>query len=56
LTYKGEKTTFGSGTEPGPVCLDLYTSLTDLQTEKADDPHGWVVPLDDMSSLYPSAQ
>lgn len=34
------------------MCLDLFKSLTDLQTEKADDPYGWVVPLDSMGDLY----
>jgi hypothetical protein len=34
------------------VCLDLFKSLTDLQTEQADDPYGWVVPLDNLSALY----
>ena len=29
----------------GPVALEMYTALTDIQTEKAADPAGWVVPV-----------
>lgn len=29
----------------GAVALELYTALTSLQQEKAEDPFGWVVPV-----------
>mmetsp|Transcript_31661 Transcript_31661/g.53197 ORF Transcript_31661/g.53197 Transcript_31661/m.53197 type:complete len:423 (-) Transcript_31661:401-1669(-) len=46
ITYKGEKKLYKEGAV-GPVALQMYTRLTDLQYEKADDPFGWVqeVPL-----------
>jgi len=31
------------GTPAGKVSLEMYTSLTDIQTEKAADPGNWVV-------------
>lgn len=46
LTYHGNRRQFVEGGQPGKVALEIYTSLTDLQTEKAEDPFGWVVPLD----------
>eukprot|EP00899_Mesostigma_viride_P009715 jgi/Mesvir1/18745/Mv01253-RA.1 len=44
LTYKGKKVTF-LNKEPGPVALELYKALTDVQTGKAPDHNGWVVEL-----------
>jgi len=45
LTYRGKRKNFTKEGEPGKVALEMYKSLTDIQTEQADDPHGWVVPL-----------
>jgi branched-chain amino acid aminotransferase len=42
LTYKGTRKQFSAEGQPGPVALDMYTSLTAIQTEQADDPFGWV--------------
>lgn len=45
LTYRGNRKQFTKGDQPGKVSLEMYTSLTDIQTERAEDPAGWVVPL-----------
>eukprot|EP00192_Tetraselmis_astigmatica_P012806 CAMPEP_0117660908 /NCGR_PEP_ID=MMETSP0804-20121206/7238_1 /TAXON_ID=1074897 /ORGANISM="Tetraselmis astigmatica, Strain CCMP880" /LENGTH=404 /DNA_ID=CAMNT_0005467707 /DNA_START=62 /DNA_END=1276 /DNA_ORIENTATION=+ len=45
LTYNGTRKQFGTPGSPTPVALQLYTALTDLQDQKADDPYGWVVPV-----------
>lgn len=45
MTYKGRRKTYAQG-EPGPVTLQLYTALTQLQTEVDPDPFGWVHPVD----------
>ena len=29
------------GSEPGPVCRELYTRLRDIQYGRAEDTHGW---------------
>lgn len=29
----------------GPVALELYKALTELQQEVAEDPFGWVYPV-----------
>ncbi|KAJ9525310.1 hypothetical protein QJQ45_020852, partial [Haematococcus lacustris] len=44
LTYQGRRREFTQQGQPGKVALEMYTSLTDIQAEKADDPFGWVVP------------
>lgn len=45
LTYRGTRKQFTKGEQPGMVSLEMYTSLTDIQTERAEDPAGWVSPL-----------
>jgi len=43
LTYRGNRKQYTSGDAPGKVSLEMYTSLTDIQTEKAADPGNWVI-------------
>ena len=45
LTYRGTRKQFTNGEQPGKVTLEMYTSLTDIQAERAEDPAGWVSPL-----------
>ena len=45
LTYKGQRREFTAPGQPGPVALEMYTALTELQTEQAPDPFGWVHPV-----------
>lgn len=45
LTYQGRKTQFTQPGQPGPVALEMYSALTQLQTEQAPDPFGWVYPV-----------
>lgn len=45
LTYRGNRKQYTQGDEPGKVTLEMYTSLTNIQSERAPDPSGWVVPL-----------
>ncbi len=45
LTYRGMRRTYASDGEPSKVALEMYKSLTDIQTEQAPDEDGWVVPL-----------
>mmetsp|Transcript_8914 Transcript_8914/g.27053 ORF Transcript_8914/g.27053 Transcript_8914/m.27053 type:complete len:323 (-) Transcript_8914:282-1250(-) len=45
LTYKGERKQYTKPGEPGPVGLEMYTALTGIQTEREDDPAGWIVPV-----------
>lgn len=42
LTYRGQRKQFGSAGQPGPVALEMYNTLTQLQTLAAEDPFGWV--------------
>lgn len=43
LTYRGQRRELTPAPgQPGKVALDMYTSLTQLQTEQAPDPFGWV--------------
>lgn len=42
LTRGGERRQFGAQGKPTPVALELYKALTELQTERAPDPFGWV--------------
>lgn len=44
ICFQGEEVSIGGG-GIGPVTLQLYTQLTDIQTGKAADPLGWVVQL-----------
>eukprot|EP00218_Dolichomastix_sp_CCMP3274_P013772 CAMPEP_0170143452 /NCGR_PEP_ID=MMETSP0033_2-20121228/11000_1 /TAXON_ID=195969 /ORGANISM="Dolichomastix tenuilepis, Strain CCMP3274" /LENGTH=380 /DNA_ID=CAMNT_0010379899 /DNA_START=96 /DNA_END=1238 /DNA_ORIENTATION=+ len=41
ITMRGEKTLYKNG-EVGPVALELYEALTNLQSQKSEDPFGWV--------------
>lgn len=41
----GEHITVGDG-QPGEVTLKLREALTDIQTGKAEDTHGWLTPID----------
>ena len=43
LTYRGNRKQYTAPGEPGPVALEMYTSLTDIQTEKTADPAKWIV-------------
>lgn len=45
ITYKGERKQYTAPDKPGPVALDMYESLTGIQTEKIDDMFNWVVPV-----------
>ncbi|MEW5306399.1 MAG: hypothetical protein WDW36_008866 [Sanguina aurantia] len=45
LTYRGQRRQFTAPDVPGPVTLELYTALTDIQSESAEGPAGWVVPV-----------
>lgn len=45
LTYRGKKKQYGQAGQPGATTLELYTALTNLQTEKDPDSFGWVVPV-----------
>eukprot|EP00882_Tetradesmus_deserticola_P004929 GHRQ01005193.1.p1 GENE.GHRQ01005193.1~~GHRQ01005193.1.p1 ORF type:complete len:374 (+),score=149.89 GHRQ01005193.1:67-1188(+) len=42
LTYRGDKRSFTAEGQAGSTALELYTALTQLQTEQAQDPFGWV--------------
>ena len=41
----GETVVIGDG-QPGPTTLKLRQALTDIQTGKAEDVHGWLTPLE----------
>ena len=44
---KGDGFDFTIGTgNPGPVAIDLRTSLVDIQHGKSNDPYGWLTHLD----------
>lgn len=45
LTYRGKRRQFTAPDVPGPITLELYTALTDIQSENAEGPAGWVVPV-----------
>lgn len=42
LTYRGNRHSFAAEGAAGSTALELYNALTQLQTEQADDPFGWV--------------
>jgi branched-chain amino acid aminotransferase len=42
LTYRGTKRSFTAEGQAGSTALELYNALTQLQTEQAEDPFGWV--------------
>ena len=41
----GERIAIGDG-QPGPTTLKLREALTDIQTGRAEDTHGWLTPLE----------
>ncbi len=43
LTYRGERRKYTAPGQPGKVALEMYTALTEIQTEKAPDTEGWVI-------------
>eukprot|EP00803_Ostreobium_quekettii_P002122 evm.model.scf_1975.1 EVM.evm.TU.scf_1975.1 scf_1975:5087-10260(+) len=45
LTYKGRKRVYGDGKKPTPIAMELYEALTSIQTEREEDPFGWVHPV-----------
>lgn len=45
LTYRGTKKQYTVPGQPGPVALEMYKTLTDIQCEAAEDTQGWVVPV-----------
>ncbi|KAG1654142.1 hypothetical protein FOA52_012188 [Chlamydomonas sp. UWO 241] len=45
LTYKGTRKAYTEPGSPGPVALEMYTALTNIQTEKEPDVAGWIVPV-----------
>ena len=45
VTYNGQKVNFSPGKDVGPVTKDLYETLTGIQSERLDDPYGWVVEI-----------
>lgn len=42
---QGERKEFQEGESAGPIALELYQALTDIQLERAEDPFGWVYPV-----------
>lgn len=44
-THGGKKTVYSDG-QVGRVAQELYNALTDLQSERAHDPQGWLVEVD----------
>lgn len=45
LTYQGRRRQFGQPGQATPIAFELYDKLTGIQTERLEDPHGWVVPV-----------
>ncbi len=45
LTHVHSRTRLLPPLQAGPVALEMYSALTDIQTEKADDKFGWVYPV-----------
>jgi branched-chain amino acid aminotransferase len=45
LAWRNEVITVADGTV-GPVARRLYSAITDIQYGRADDPFGWVVPIE----------
>jgi branched-chain amino acid aminotransferase len=45
MTYRGQRKQYTEPGQAGKVALEMYSNLTDIQTEKADDKFGWVVPV-----------
>ncbi|GLI68463.1 hypothetical protein VaNZ11_012889 [Volvox africanus] len=45
MTYRGQRRQYTEPGQAGKVALEMYSNLTDIQTERADDNFGWVVPI-----------
>lgn len=45
LTYKGNRKQYGEPGKPTPIALELYETLTGLQSENTEDEFGWVYPV-----------
>lgn len=45
LTHRGVRKAYTEPGQPGKVALEMYNALTDIQSEKAVDTEGWVVPI-----------
>lgn len=43
LESKNDKLTYLSGSEPGPVCLKLLSTLKGIQQGKIEDKQGWLL-------------
>ncbi|EFJ46286.1 branched chain amino acid aminotransferase [Volvox carteri f. nagariensis] len=45
MTYRGQRKQYTEPGQAGKVALEMYANLTDIQTERAEDKFGWVVPI-----------
>lgn len=45
MTYQGKRRQYVEPGQAGKVALEMYQSLTGIQTEQAEDRFGWVVPI-----------
>ncbi|PNH01898.1 Branched-chain-amino-acid aminotransferase 3, chloroplastic [Tetrabaena socialis] len=45
MTHLGRRKQYTPPGEAGKVALEIYSSLTDIQSERAEDRFGWVVPV-----------
>ncbi|GIL67686.1 hypothetical protein Vafri_21024 [Volvox africanus] len=45
MVYRGQRRQYTEPGQAGKVALEMYSNLTDIQTERADDNFGWVVPI-----------
>lgn len=46
LAWQGEVLTIGDG-KVGPMAQKFYDAITDIQYDRAEDPFGWIVPIDE---------
>jgi branched-chain amino acid aminotransferase len=46
LCWRGKELTIGDG-RVGPMAQRFYKAITDIQYGRAEDPFGWIVPVDD---------
>ncbi|GIL58014.1 hypothetical protein Vafri_13215 [Volvox africanus] len=45
ITHRGQRRQYTEPGQAGRVALEMYTNLTDIQTERAEDKFNWVVPI-----------
>ena len=45
LHMQGTRSQYSPAGQPSKVALELYTALTDIQLQRAEDPRGWVYPV-----------